>query len=61
MLDYEEAIQELECQGGHREQVEGHDHLAVILEEGQPTLIGITMTTNAAQVSSHGAFRQLET
>jgi hypothetical protein len=34
MLYYEEAIQELECQGGHREQVEGDDHLAVILEEG---------------------------
>jgi hypothetical protein len=61
MLDNEEAIQELECQGGHREQVEGHDHLAVILEEGQPALIGITPTTNAPQVSSHGPFCQLET
>jgi hypothetical protein len=61
MLDYEEAIQELECQGGHREQVEGDDHLAVILEEGQPALTGITPTTNSPQVSSHGPFRQLET
>ena len=61
MLDYEEAIQELKCQGGHREQVEGDDHLAVILEEGQPALTGITPTTNSPQVPSHGPFRQLET
>ena len=61
MLDYEEAIQELECQGGHREQVEGDDHFAVIPEEGQPALTGITSTTNSPQVSSHGPSRQLET
>ena len=35
MLDDEEAVQQLERHRGHGEEVEGNDHLAMILEEGQ--------------------------
>ena len=35
MLDDEEALQQLERHRGHGEEVEGNDHLAMILEEGQ--------------------------
>src|ERR1700685_696160 len=33
MLYHEETIQELEGQRGHREEIHGHDHLALIGEE----------------------------
>jgi hypothetical protein len=38
MFDDEETIEHAECQGRHREEVERRDHLAVIVQEGQPTL-----------------------
>ena len=38
MLDDEKAVQHTETQRGHGEQVEGGDHLAVVLEECQPAL-----------------------
>jgi hypothetical protein len=42
VLDDEEAVQHLEGQRGHGEEIERSDHLPVISEEGQPTLAWIT-------------------
>ena len=61
MLDDEEAVQQLERHRGHGEEVEGHDHLAVVLEKGQPSLAGITLAAHPAQIPSHGSFRYFET
>jgi hypothetical protein len=36
MLDYKEAIQELEGQGGHGKEVKGNDHFTMVSEEGEP-------------------------
>src|SRR5215471_15108604 len=41
MLDDEETIQPSECHRRYGEKVERNDHLAMILQEGQPTLAGI--------------------
>src|SRR5262252_3544460 len=38
MLDDEKAVQHTETQRGHGEEVEGGDHLAMVLEECQPAL-----------------------
>ena len=38
MLDYEEAVQHTETQRGHGEEVEGGDHLAVVVQKRQPSL-----------------------
>ena len=61
MLDDEEAVQQLERQSGHGEEVEGRDHLAVVLQKGQPALARIALAANPAQIPSHGSFRDLET
>ena len=36
MLDDEEAVEQLESHGRYREEVEGRDYLAVVLEESEP-------------------------
>jgi hypothetical protein len=60
VLDDEKAVKQLKRQSRHREKVESGDHLAVIMEEGQPGFPRVTSTTNLPQVSSHGPFRLLE-
>jgi hypothetical protein len=60
VLDDEKAVELLKRQSRHREKVERGDHLAVIMEEGQPGFPRVTSTTNLPQVSSHGPFRLLE-
>ncbi len=38
VLDDEEAVEQLKGHRRHSEEVERHDHFAVIRQEGQPTL-----------------------
>jgi len=40
MLDYEEAIQEVEGQRGHGKEVEGGDHLTMVSEKASQRLAG---------------------
>ena len=56
MLDDEDAIEQLKGRRRHGEEVEGDDHLAVILEESQPALGGVAATPNAPRIPSHGSF-----
>src|SRR5690349_6817516 len=61
MLDDEEAVQHTEAQRGHGEEVEGSDHLTVVLEECQPALhlrlVGLAL--QPLQMARHGGFRNL--
>jgi len=52
----EEAVQQSEGHARHGEEVEGDDHLAVILEKRQPALGGATAAPNTSQIPSHGSF-----
>src|SRR5215831_1931598 len=62
MLDDEEAVQHTEAQRGHGEEVEGSDHLMVVLEECQPELnlrfVGLAL--QPLQIARHGGFRNLK-
>jgi hypothetical protein len=60
VLDDEEAVEQPEGHRGHGEQVEGHDHLAVIPQKGQPAFARVTPATNSPKVAGHAAFRDLE-
>ena len=53
MLDDKEAIQYAERHGRHCEEVHCDDHLAMVLQEGQPFLIGVSATNNPAQISGY--------
>ena len=52
----EEAIQHSECHCRHGEEIEGSDYLTMILEKGEPLLLGVTTANNATQISGHGPF-----
>ena len=60
MLDDEEAVEQFECHGRHRKEVEGGDHLTMILQEGKPLLRRVTTATNSLKVTGHGPFRDEE-
>jgi len=60
MLDYEEAIQELEGQRGHGKEVEGGDHLTMVSEKGQPAFSRIAAAPQAVQISGDSALGDLE-
>ncbi len=60
MLDDEEAVEQLEDQRGHGEEVEGNDQLTVILEESLPAPAGINAAPQTAQIPRHGSFGNLE-
>ena len=53
MLDDKEAIKSAERHGRHCEDVHCDEHLAMVLQEGQPFLIGVSATNNPAQKSGH--------
>src|SRR5215510_11700946 len=61
MLDDEEAMQQSERHRWYGEEVERNDHLAMILQEGQPALAGIPAEVDSPQVSSHGSLGDDET
>ncbi len=56
MIDDEEAVKHLEGHRRHREEVEGGDHLAVILEKCQPPLSRIATPPYALQITCHTPF-----
>ena len=58
MLDDEEAVQHTETQRGHGEEVEGGDHLAVVLEECHPALHLrlVRLALQPLQIARHGGF-----
>jgi hypothetical protein len=58
VLDDEKAIEHSERLRRHREEIEGSDCLAVILEKGEPLLAGIPAPNRAGQISRHGSFRE---
>src|SRR5215831_18755966 len=62
MLDDEEAVQHAEAQRGHGKDVEGSDHLTMVLEECQPALhlrlVGLAL--QPLQIARHGEFRNLK-
>ena len=60
MLYNEETIQELEGQRVHREEIHGHDHLAMIGEESEPAFGWIAAVPRASQISGYRALRDLE-
>jgi len=60
MFDDEKAIQHAERHRGHRKEIHCGDHLAVILQEGQPLLSRIPTATEDAQISTDGPFRNNE-
>ncbi len=60
MLDYEEAVQELERQGGHGKEVEGNDHLTMVSKEGEPSFGSIAASPQALQISGDRAFGDFE-
>jgi len=53
ILDDKEAIQYLERHRRHGEEVHCGDHFAMVLQEGQPFLNGVSATNNPAQISGH--------
>lgn len=55
VLDDEEAVEQPEGHRGHGEEIEGHDHLAVILEKGQPAFARVTAATNTSQIPGRGS------
>src|SRR5215831_7316534 len=60
MLDDEEAIEHLEEHRRHGEEVEGHNHLTVILEKSQPALARIRAAPDPARMASDTSFRDHE-
>src|SRR5437868_11185526 len=60
MLDNQKAIEHLEGNHWHGEEVKCHNHLAVILEKGKPALARVTAPLYPAQVTSHASFRDHE-
>jgi hypothetical protein len=62
MFDDEEAIEHLERQRRHREEVERRHHLAVIVKEGQPTLGPLTVRPpfQTLQITRDGGLGDLE-
>ena len=50
MLYDEEAVQQVERHRRHRKEVEGGDTLAMVLEEGKPTLARVPSTMNSSKI-----------
>ena len=55
--DHKQAIQHSEPRGGDGEEIEGGDHLTVILQKSEPLLTAITTPDQATQISGYGSFR----
>jgi hypothetical protein len=60
VFDDEETIQDSEGQGRHSEEVHGHDHIAVILEESSPELAGLLARIRAPEIARNSAFGDVE-
>jgi hypothetical protein len=60
VLDGEKAVKQLESHRRYGEEIEGHDHLAMISQECEPALGWIAPTSNTLKIPSHGSFRDVE-
>src|ERR1035438_3418893 len=60
VLYHEEAIQQLEGHRRHGKEIERHDHVAVIVKKGEPSLARIAAAQNASQIPGHSSFRGTE-
>ena len=60
VLDDKEAVQQLERQRRHGEEVEGDDDLAVILEKRQPPFTWVATASNASQIPGDSPLRDNE-
>ena len=56
-----EPIQKFEVERGHGKEVHGDDRLAMIGQEGLPTLARITAPSETFQISCYRSFADLET
>ena len=61
MLHHEEAVEQLEGHRRHGEEVEGDDHLAVILEKGKPPLTWAATAPNSSRMPNYTPFGDFET
>jgi hypothetical protein len=61
VLDGKQTIQLLPHHCGHGEEIESHDHFAMILQEGQPALPGVAAAQYPSEVASHSPLGDLET
>jgi hypothetical protein len=60
VLDHEEAIQDMEGQGGHGKEIHGNNGFAMIGKKGMPAPGRIAAAPDASQISGDCAFRNLE-
>jgi hypothetical protein len=60
VLDGEKAVKQLECHRRYGEEIEGHDHLAMISQECEPVLGWISPPSNTLKIPSHSSFRDVE-
>jgi len=61
MIDHEEAVQQAEGQGRHREEINGCDHLPMVLEEAQPWLARPPAGLDPSQISRYRPLRDGKT
>ena len=60
MVDDKQAIEKVERDGWDREEIECDDHLAMVLEEGQPVLGGIRKPANAPEITRHSPLAEIK-
>ena len=60
MLDEKEAVQQLERQRRHGEEIESHDHLSVILQKRRPPFTRVASALNSTQIGRDAALRDNE-
>ena len=60
VFDYEEAIEQLECQSRYGEEVESDDHFTMVLEKCLPPLPCVATPPYSPQIASDRPFRDLE-
>src|ERR1700751_5819861 len=60
MINHEEAIQRLEGDCRYGEEIERHDHFAMVVQERQPTSFRITSVVDWAQIPSNRSLRDVE-
>jgi hypothetical protein len=60
LLDDKEAVQQLERQRRHGEEIEGDDDLPVILQKHQPPFTQVASALNSTQIPGHSPLRDNE-
>jgi hypothetical protein len=61
VLDGKQTIELLPHHCGRGKEIESHDHLAMILQEGQPVLPGVAAAGYTWEIASHSPLGDLET